>query len=320
MPAAVDIVDLRVRYGEVVAVDGLTMSAPAGAITAIVGRNGQGKTTTVEVCEGLRRADYGSVRVLGCDPRRDAAALAPRVGVMLQDGGIPTMARPAEFLGTLARFYQSPRPVGELLDWLGLAAEARRPYRRLSGGQQQRVKLAAAVLGRPELVFLDEPSTGLDPAARRGMWELIGALRRDGVSVVLTTHQMSEAETLADHIVVVEAGRVLAAGALDDLVGGSDDVLTFNGPMHLDMATLDRVLEPSAAVAEPAPGRYRVTGEVTPQTIATVTAWCAQHGVTPRELHVGRRSLEDLFLDLADEADVRSDAASAPDASESSQP
>lgn len=301
---AVAVVDLRVSYGDIKAVDGLTMTAPAAAITAVVGRNGQGKTTTIEVCEGLRRPDFGSVRVLGCDPHR-TVGLRARVGVMLQDGGIPTMARPAEYLGTLARFYAHPRPVGELLEWLGLTSVARTPYRRLSGGEAQRVKLAAAVIGRPDLVFLDEPSTGLDPAARRGMWELVAALRRDGVAVVLTTHQMSEAETLADHIVVIEAGRALAAGTLAELVGDSDDVLTFNGPMHLDVATLDGVLSPASRVDEPSPGRYRVTGDVTPQTIATVTAWCAQHGVTPRELHVGRRSLEDLFIDLADERDAR---------------
>lgn len=301
--AAVDVADLHVRYGDVHAVRGLSMTAPAGAITAVVGRNGQGKTTTIEVCEGLRRADSGVVRVLGLDPRRQAPDLRPRVGVMLQDGGIPTMARPAEYLHTLASFYARPRDVGELITWLGLHEAARRPFRRLSGGEQQRVKLAAAVIGRPELVFLDEPSTGLDPAARRGMWELLSSLRRDGVSVVLTTHQMVEAETLADHIVVVEAGAVIAAGSLDQLTAGAEDVLTFNGPMHLDTTTLIGVLPSATTVVESAPGRYRVSGEVTPQTIASVTAWCAQHGVTPRDLHVGRRSLEDLFLDLADEKD-----------------
>ena len=299
-------VDLRVSYGEVTAVDGLTMTAPLGKITAIVGRNGGGKTTTVEVCEGIRRPDFGSVRVLGLDPAQQQAELRPRVGVMLQDGGIPTMARPGEYLSTLAKFYAHPRSPAELLGWLDLEQAAKRPFRRLSGGEQQRVKLAAALIGRPELVFLDEPSTGLDPSARRGMWELLAALRRDGVSVVLTTHQMGEAETLSDHIVVVESGRALAAGSLDELVGGSEDVLSFNGPMHLDLANLAGVLRPTAVVSEPSPGRYRVTGEVTPQTIATVTAWCAQHGVTPRDLHVGRRSLEDLFIDLADSEDASS--------------
>lgn len=298
--AAVAVVDLRVSYGEVRAVDGLTMTAPLGGITAVVGRNGQGKTTTIEVCEGVRRPDFGSVRVLGLDPQADAEVLRAKVGVMLQDGGIPTMAKASDYLGTMARFYANPRAPQELLGYLDLTKAANRPYRRLSGGEQQRVKLAAALIGRPALVFLDEPSTGLDPAARRGMWELLDALRRDGVSVVLTTHQMAEAETLADHIVVVEAGKVLASGSLDDLVGGSDDVLTFNGPMHLELSALGGVLSPGSTVAEPSPGRYRVTGDVTPQTIATVTAWCAQHGVTPRDLHVGRRNLEDLFIDLAD--------------------
>ena len=295
---ALDVRDLRVSYGSVVAVDGLNLTAPISAITAIVGRNGQGKTTTVEVCEGLRRADSGVVRVLGRDPVAEAALLRPRVGVMLQDGGIPSMARPREFLRTLAAMYAHPRDVDELLGWLGIS-NSRAPYRRLSGGEQQRVKLAAALVGRPELVFLDEPSTGLDPAARRGMWELLDALRRDGVSVVLTTHQMVEAETLADHIVLIEAGRAIAAGSLADLVGSGHEVLSFSGPLHLSLSALSGVLPDEATITETAPGRYVVTGAVTPQVIATVTAWCAQHGVTPRDLTVGRRTLEDVFLDLS---------------------
>lgn len=295
---ALDVRDLHVRYGDVTAVAGLDLTAPLRAITAIVGRNGQGKTTTVEVCEGLRTPDSGVVRVLGRDPVTQAAELRPRVGVMLQDGGIPTMARPREFLRTLAAMYSHPRDVDELLAWLGIA-DTRTPYRRLSGGEQQRVKLAAALVGRPELVFLDEPSTGLDPAARRGMWELLDALRRDGVTVVLTTHQMVEAETLADHIVLIEAGRTVAAGSLQDLVGSGHEVLSFSGPLHLPLSALAGVLPESATISENSPGRYLVTGVVTPQVIATVTAWCAQHGVTARDLRVGRRSLEDVFLELS---------------------
>jgi len=300
--AALTVNQLYVSYGDVHAVAGLSMSAPASAITAIVGRNGQGKTSTVEVCEGLRRPDSGSVRVLGLDPFADAQALRPRVGVMLQDGGIPAMARPAELLRTLAAFYLRPREPAELLDWLGLG-NVRGPFRRLSGGEQQRVKLAAALIGRPQLVFLDEPSAGLDPAARRGMWELLRALRRDGVTVVMTTHQMDEAEALADHVVIVEGGRAVASGTLADLVGDERDVMTFGGPLHLDLTSLEVVLGAEVDVAETRPGAYRIAGEVTPQTIATVTAWCAQHGVAPRELQVGRKSLEEVFLALADQAE-----------------
>lgn len=273
------------------------MSAATGAITAVVGRNGQGKTTTLEVCEGLGRAGSGTVRVLGLDPQADAAALRPRVGVMLQDGGIPTAAKPLEVLKSLAGLYRRPRDPHELLDWLGLGG-VRRQYRRLSGGEQQRVKLAAALIGRPELVFLDEPSTGLDPESRRGMWALISALRRDGVTVVLTTHQMSEAEALADHVVVIEKGRTVAAGTLTELLGSQSDVMTFRGPKGMDGASLSGVLPPGTSISEGSPGRYRIEGAVSPQVIAAATAWCTQHGAQPENLTIGRRTLEDAFFEL----------------------
>lgn len=294
---AVDIRGLCVRYGDVEALRGLNLQAPRGAITAFLGRNGAGKTTAMETCVGLRRADSGHVRVLGLDPATNAADLHPRVGVMLQDGGIPTMARPRQFLRALGKLYRNPRPAAELLEWLGLS-EPSRPYRRLSGGEQQRVKLAAALIGRPELVFLDEPSTGLDPVGRNAMWELLHSLRRDGVTVVLTTHAMAEAEALADHVVIVDRGVTVASGSLQSLVGTSGDVLTFSGPLHLSLGTLADVLPEGTSATESSPGNYRVAGAVSPQVIASVTAWCAQHGVTPRHLRVGQRSLEDVFMEL----------------------
>lgn len=293
--AAVEVDDLHVSYGDVRAVAGLSMTAPRGALTAVVGPNGGGKTTTVEVCEGLRAADSGSVRVLGLAPHNPA--LRTRVGAMLQDGGIPTMAKPLPYLRTLAALYANPQNPAMLLEWLGLAGNST-PFRRLSGGEQQRVKLAAALVGRPELVFLDEPSTGLDPSARHGMWELLAALIRDGVTVVLTTHQLAEAEALADHVVVVDRGRTVAAGTVTELVGPGSDVMSFGGPLHLDLATLAAVLPSGVQIKEVSPGQYRVAGEVSPQTIASVTAWCAQHGVAPRDLAVGRPTLEDAFLRL----------------------
>lgn len=294
---AVDVRGLCVRYGDVEALRGMDLQAPRGAITAFLGRNGAGKTTAMETCVGLRRADSGHVRVLGMDPTSHAPDLHPRVGVMLQDGGIPTMARPRSFLTALGKLYRDPRDAGELLEWLGLI-DVNRPYRRLSGGEQQRVKLAAALMGRPELVFLDEPSTGLDPVGRNAMWELLDSLRRDGVTVVLTTHAMAEAEALADHVVIVDHGQTVASGSLESLVGTSGDVLTFSGPLHLDLRTLGDVLPDGTAAIESSPGDYRIAGSVSPQVIASVTAWCAQHGVTPRHLRVGQRSLEDVFMEL----------------------
>ena len=165
------------RYGPTTAVDGLTLTAGRGEVTAILGPNGAGKTTTIEVCEGYRSADAGTVRVLGLDPVRDAARLKPRVGVMLQAGGIPPAVPAGEYLRTLSRFHVKPHDTAWLLDIVGLTAHAKTPYKRLSGGQQQRLSLAAAVLGRPELVFLDEPTAGMDPQARHATWDLVTALQ-----------------------------------------------------------------------------------------------------------------------------------------------
>jgi len=220
MPA-VEIGRLVKRYGQTTAVDGLTLSAARGAVTGILGPNGAGKTTTIEICEGYRKPDQGTVRVLGLNPVRDARALRPRVGVMLQSGGIPQSVPAADYLNLLSRFHTSPVAVPALLDLVGLTAVARTPYKRLSGGQQQRLSLAAAVIGRPELVFLDEPTAGMDPQARHATWELIGQLRSAGVSIILTTHFMEEAERLCDRVAIIEAGRIAAIGSPAGLAGRS---------------------------------------------------------------------------------------------------
>src|SRR5712671_8072797 len=200
---AVEIRGLVKRYGQTTAVDGLTLSAALGTVTGILGPNGAGKTTTIEICEGYRKPDQGRVRVLGLDPVRDARALRPRVGVMLQSGGIPPSVPAADYLNLLSRFHARPVEVAALLELTGLTAVARTPYKRLSGGQQQRLSLAAAVIGRPELVFLDEPTAGMDPQARHATWELIGQLRSAGVSIILTTHFMEEAERLCDYVAII---------------------------------------------------------------------------------------------------------------------
>src|SRR5215218_9928803 len=190
------------RYGEKTAVDGLHLVAGAG-VTAVLGPNGAGKTTTVETCEGYRKPDAGTVRVLGLDPVREGSALRPRIGVMLQSGGVYSGARADEMLRHVAKLHAHPLDVDALIERLGLGSCGRTTYRRLSGGQQQRLALAMALVGRPDLVFVDEPTAGLDPQARRVTWELLEEVRRDGVSVVLTTHFMDEAERLADEVFVV---------------------------------------------------------------------------------------------------------------------
>jgi ABC-2 type transport system ATP-binding protein len=293
---AVVVENLEVAFGFTKAVDGLSFEVPAGAITAVLGPNGAGKTTTVEVCEGYRRPDSGVVRVWGLDPVGDARRLRPRVGVMLQDGGIYSSSRALPMLRHLAAFYADPLDVDDLAERLGLDS-VQATYRRMSGGEKQRLALACAVVGRPDLVFLDEPSAGMDPQTRIAAWDLVAQLRRDGVTVVLTTHLMDEAERLADHVVILDHGRAAASGTLAELTGGGD-VLSFRATPGLDLAPLRTALPTGSAVLEAPAGTYRVDGAIGPEVLAAISTWCASHGVLPTELSTGRRSLEDVFLEL----------------------
>lgn len=287
------------RYGTKTAVNGLDLVVATGAVTAVLGPNGAGKTTAIETCEGYRRPDAGTVRVLGLDPVADAERLRPRVGVMLQSGGVYSGARADEMLRHMAKLHAHPLDVDALIERLGLADCGRTTYRRLSGGQQQRLSLAMAVVGRPELVFLDEPTAGLDPQARRSTWDLVRELRADGVSVVLTTHFMDEAEALADDVAIIDAGRVIARGSPEQLCrGGAENTLRFTGRPGLDLGSLVKALPDGSGAAEPLPGTYRITGSIDPQLLATVTSWCAQHGVMPEGISVERHTLEDVFLEL----------------------
>jgi ABC-2 type transport system ATP-binding protein len=221
---------------------------------------------------------------------------------MLQDGGLPTGARAGETLRHIASLHARPLDPGLLIDALGLRAHERTTVRRLSGGQKQRLALALALVGRPEVAFLDEPTAGLDPQSRHAVWDLVRRLREDGVAVVLTTHLLDEAETLADRVVVVDDGRVVAAGSPADLLTGSGDTLRFEARPRLDVSALVAALPAGVEVHEVRPGSYVVRGHagapVDPQVIATVTAWCAGQAVLPQGLQLGRRTLEDLFLEL----------------------
>ena len=288
------------RYGPVTAVDGLTLTAGARQVTAILGPNGAGKTTTIEVCEGYRGADAGTVRVLGLDPVRDATELRPRVGVMLQSGGIPPAVPAGEYLRTLSRFHVKPHDPAWLLDIVGLSDSAKTPYKRLSGGQQQRLSLAAAVIGRPELVFLDEPTAGMDPQARHATWDLVSALRGDGVAVILTTHFMDEAERLADHVIIIDHGRAVAAGSPGELTGSAGQ-LRFRAEPGLDTDSLLAALPPGSAAKESPAGHYLIEvddGVIQPALLAAVTAWCADRLVLPSSVRIESRTLEDVFLEL----------------------
>lgn len=297
---AVQISGLVTRFGDTVAVAGLDLNLRRGSILALLGPNGAGKTTTVETCEGFLRPTEGAVRVLGLDPSTEGDALRPRIGVMPQGGGAYPGVRADEMLRLVASCAANPLDPDWLLDLLGLTGAVRTPYKRLSGGQQQRLSLACALVGRPELVFLDEPTAGMDPQARRLVWDLISALRSDGVSVLLTTHLMDEAETLADDVVIVDHGRAVASGTTAELTAAHDSnqELRFRSQPALDVELLATALPEDCQVTEVRPGDYSVRCAIDPQVVSTVTAWCAQHGVLAEELRVCRRSLEDVFLEL----------------------
>jgi ABC-2 type transport system ATP-binding protein len=217
VPVAVEISSLVVRYGEKAAVDGLSLTVTGGTVTSVLGPNGAGKTTTVESCEGFRRPDSGRIRVLGLDPIANHDELLPRIGVMLQEGGAWSGVRALEMLRYMASLHAHPLELDVLIERLDLGSCGRTPYRRLSGGQKQRLSFALAIVGRPEIAFLDEPTTGLDPHGRQEIWQVIRDLRADGVTVVLTTHAMDEAEKLSDLVHVMSAGKVIASGTPDAL-------------------------------------------------------------------------------------------------------
>ena len=299
---AVVVEDLRMAYGDKVAVDGLSLSVARGTITAVLGPNGAGKTTTLETCEGYRTPQAGSVRVLGRDPQADRRDLLPRIGVMLQNGGAWSGVRAIEMLSHIAALHAHPLPVPMLVERLGLESCGRTPYRRLSGGQQQRLALAMAVVGRPELVFVDEPTAGMDPQARRTTWELLSELRTDGVTIVLTTHYMDEAERLADQVHVIDRGRLIASGSPFALTRGSGDstirlVVTEPFPPEAP-ASLAATLGHGTDVRTVDTNSLLITGPADASTLAKVSAWCEEHGVLPESMSLGRRTLEDVFLQI----------------------
>ena len=289
--------DLVIRYGDLVAVDGVSFTAAVGEVTVVLGPNGAGKTSTVEHLEGYRRASSGRVRVLGLDPVADHRRLTRRVGVMLQSGGIPTAIRPLELLRQYAGFFPHPLDPEHLLDRVRLTQRARTPFRRLSGGEQQRLSLALARVGRPEVGFLDEPTSGVDLDGRDAVRTIVAELRADGVAVVLTTHDLDEAERTADHVVILDRGRVVADGPPEQLMrDAAGEDLLFRAPAGLDRDDLARVV--GAPVEEVSPGEYRVGAAPDPATVAAVTAWLAEHDLPLGDLRAGRQRLDDVFRRL----------------------
>ena len=296
MPAAaIEVSGLVVRYGELTAVDGVDLVAVPGEVVALLGRNGAGKTSTVETLEGYRRRAQGEVRVLGLDPgsHADARVLASRIGVMLQRGGVYPAMGPAEAVHLFASYYDSPEDPDAVLDRVGLRGVSRTPWRRLSGGEQQRLSLALALVGRPEVAFLDEPTAGVDPQGRQAIRSEIARLRGEGVCVLITTHELEEAERVADRIVIVDRGRIVAEGTLAELTSAAPG-LRFEAPAGLDVAALASAL--GAQVTEAAPGVYSVGAESSPAMTAALAAWLAERDLPLTGLRAGHERLEDVFL------------------------
>jgi ABC-2 type transport system ATP-binding protein len=297
---AVEVADLRITYGDVVAVDGLSFTAEAGQVVALLGPNGAGKTSTIEALEGYRRPDAGAVRVLGWDPLVEHGSVVARIGVMLQEGGLYPGIRTAEVLRLFAAYYDDPVDPDELLARVGLADHARATARRLSGGQQQRLSLALALVGRPEVAFLDEPTAGLDVDGRLLVREVIREQRDRGTCVLLATHDLAEAEKVADRVVIVDHGKVVADGTPAELMAGEGTEIRFGAPPGLDLDALGGAL--GGEVTEPTAGEYVAAVAPTPQAVAALTAWLAEHDLALADLRAGRQHLEDVFLRLTREA------------------
>jgi len=298
--AAIEVEGLVKSYGERRVLDGIALTVSAGSIVALLGPNGAGKTTTVEILEGYRRADAGRVAVLGIDPATDATALRPRLGVMLQAGGLYPLATPRELVRLYARYFRDPRDPDALIAMLGLGSVAGSRVRTLSGGERQRLGLALALVGRPELLVLDEPTAGMDPAAKRETRELLADLRRDGATILLTTHELADVERLADRVVVLDRGRVLADERPAELVGSGARALRFRVARELgedEGDELGRRLRGTLAT-EPN-GWLRLDGvEPSPATVADLAAWCADRSVEIVELRTKGGSLEERYLEL----------------------
>jgi ABC-2 type transport system ATP-binding protein len=297
---AVVVDDLTIRYGERIAVDALSFTATAGEVLAVLGRNGAGKTSTIECLEGYRRPTGGRVRVLGLDPIGDHTHLVPQLGVMLQEGGVATAIRPTEVLALYAAYYDDPLDPVQLLARVGLEDVGSTPWRRLSGGERQRLSLALAVVGRPRVAFLDEPTAGVDVHGRQVIRDLVRELRDDGVCVVVTTHELDEAERMADRVVVIDHGRLLAAGTLAELTAAEAAEVRFTAAPGLAITDLAHRLGATVEQVGPATGgtRYRVVAEGTPQLVSALTAWLAEQDRPLLDLQTGGPGLEELFLRL----------------------
>ncbi len=297
MGTAIEVRGLTKAYGDFQAVRGIDLDVDRGEILAFLGPNGAGKTTTIEILEGYRQRDGGEVRVLGVDPAEAPLSWRDQIGIVLQESEPVPELTALESVAMHAAYYADPRPPGEVLEIVGLADSAEQRTRKLSGGQKRRLDLALALVGNPRLVFLDEPTTGFDPSARRESWDMIDALRDLGSTVLLTTHYMDEAEQLADRIVVIAGGRIVARGTAADLA------------RQVGASTTIRWRAPGDAPAPPSglgssadgEGTHELTTDDVVPTLHALTGWALDHDVDLSDLSVNRPTLEDVYLALTDQ-------------------
>jgi ABC-2 type transport system ATP-binding protein len=293
--AAVEVSGLTVRYGDLVAVDDVSFSAEAGSITAVLGPNGAGKTSTIEVCEGYRRAAAGSVRVLGLDPSTHQRQLGERIGVMLQEGGVYPSGRVLDTVRHYCALYGKGADPAQLVEQVALTARAKATWRRLSGGERQRLSLALALAARPDVAFLDEPTSGVDVNGRDTIRGIVRTLADTGCAVVLATHELDEAERLADRVVIFDGGHVIADGTLAELRSGYDEI-RFRSSPDLDLHALAASI--GLVASRVGHDEYVIDAPPHPRLVAQLTTWLAEQGHPLTDLRAGAQRLEDVFRRL----------------------
>lgn len=293
--SAVEVQGLTVRYDDLVAVRDVSFTADAGTVTAVLGPNGAGKTSTIEVCEGYRKATGGTVRVLGLDPGTSQTELSERMGVMLQQGGVYPSARVADVVRHYCALYARGADPAELITTVGLTDRTTATWRRLSGGEQQRLSLALALAARPEVAFLDEPTAGVDVHGRDTIRRVVRELADGGCAVVLATHELDEAERLADRVVIFDRGELIADGTLDELRRGHDEI-RFVSAEGIDVDALGAVMG-TPVTALPG-GTYLIAAATDPERIGRLTAWLAEQHLPLIDLRAGAQRLEDVFRRL----------------------
>ncbi|GAA1197016.1 ABC transporter ATP-binding protein [Brevibacterium paucivorans] len=287
---------VSVNFGNLRAVESVSLTVERGTVHALLGPNGAGKSTTIAASVGLLKPTSGRARIFGYDPVKEHTHSSALAGVMLQDGGLPMASKPLNILKNLSRMYADPADYHELAERLGITAFADRTIRRMSGGQKQRVGMAAALIGKPQLVFLDEPTAGLDPQSRLAVFTIVEELREQGVAVVLTTHDMDDAAQLSDYVTIIDKGQVISHGTVDELTGDGSSTLTIRAH-HLGQILLDQ-FRAYGEVDLAKDGAVTITGDFTTQTVHAITGLLNDAGADITSLSLASRSLDDVFLDL----------------------